>query len=62
MILDLQDALRLEPNDKAVKEELDKLLSAIESVIIECFKNEIQLCRTVVFISFYYIIRRLQKM
>ncbi|RIA98520.1 hypothetical protein C1645_95935 [Glomus cerebriforme] len=28
---DLQDALRLEPNDKAVKEELDKVLNAIES-------------------------------
>ncbi|CAI2186949.1 18465_t:CDS:10 [Funneliformis geosporum] len=28
---DLQDALHLEPHNKAVKEELDKLLSAIES-------------------------------
>jgi tetratricopeptide (TPR) repeat protein len=32
---DIQDALRLEPNDKAVKEELDKVLSAIESSAIE---------------------------
>lgn len=29
---DLQDALHLEPHDKAVKEELDKLLNVIETV------------------------------
>jgi hypothetical protein len=38
LILDLQDALRLEPNDKAVKEELDKVLGAIKLVIIGLLK------------------------